>query len=96
MLRPFPITPADKRTAHAAMTAAAPDLMAEIAALRKAFPKARLTFFQAGEVEFGKVPKVGVAPYLPPVLTDAEVLHFRLMAKADEKRHAAIKRKLKR
>jgi hypothetical protein len=62
----FPTDPKAKRVLLAQMEAFAPELLADINALRKQFPGARLTYFQAGPIEVGETPAEGVAPCITP------------------------------
>lgn len=58
-MTPFPTDPAERKAAAAAMTAASPALMQDVAAWRQLFPKARLTHFKAGDMEYGEGGKDG-------------------------------------
>ena len=54
MTTPFPTDPAERKAVHAAMVAAAPDLMGDVAAWRQMFPKAKLAHFKAPALELGE------------------------------------------
>lgn len=54
MSRSFPKDFDEKRALAAEMRAQAPELMAEIDAIRKLFPSSRLRYFQAGDIEVGE------------------------------------------
>ena len=56
----FPTDQAGRKSAHEAMRAVAPGLLDEIAEIRKQFPKARLTHFKAGDLEYGTPTPAGI------------------------------------
>lgn len=101
-MTPFPRDPADRKAAHEAMKAAAPELMSDIAALRGLFPGARLTHFSAGPVEYGAAPRTDGVPVTDEMLERVLVAQQRaanktdperlLAAKAAKKQHDRIKR----
>ena len=59
MTQPFPRDPEAKKRLHRDMVAVAPSLMAEVAEIKKLFPKARLTHFKGGGMEYGTPSKPG-------------------------------------
>ena len=94
-MHPFPTSPDKRREAAAAMKAAAPDLMDEIAALRAQFAGARMTYFKADGLEFGRTPMAGWVVDVPLPKAEIDVATEARSKAADRKRHDTIKRKLK-
>lgn len=58
-MKPFPLSTEAKKAVHAEMVAAAPELMDEIAQLRKQFSGAKVRHFKAGDIEYGNPAKAG-------------------------------------
>lgn len=102
MSLPFPTDPAARKAAHALMVAEAPDVMVELADLRKDFPSAKLAYIKTQSVEFGKLPDFSNAWPVSDELVQRVAAEERkrnpppdviLQQKANKRRHAAIKRK---
>ena len=53
MLQPFPTELLERRKVHAEITALAPSMQSEIAAVKKMFPSASLVYFRSGDIEYG-------------------------------------------
>lgn len=66
MSKPFPVDRAGKLQALAEMNASAPELMSLVNTVRDQFATARVTYFKAGDVEYGAASPEGIAPHIEP------------------------------
>lgn len=91
MLKPWPNNREQRAALAKEMTAQAPVLMADINTLRNQFATAKLTYFKAGDMEYGNPSPPGIDPVLnvPAVKTAIRIEQDRKAKKAT----AARKRK---
>jgi hypothetical protein len=100
VIKQFPTSPEGKKALHTRMVAVAPDLMDDIAEIRKGFPSAKMTVFLVGDVGYGKLADGWLVDDALVARVEAafrkknptpEVIEAR---RADRIRHDGIKRRL--